>query len=273
MVTGQVSWCVCPCVAIVWTQDDLLNLLEAMKVNLPQKDLAKYKTSESHLDWEKVAFNSFTGEMCKQKWNEVSKVVRHVSIMLYCGLGYCVFENKSGFPILVSSICTYCILPLQCVLCCSVSLVQIRKFRTLTELIFDAQDFIKNPYKGKKLKVSCMSSFYDRHYQLILSQVTHYFLSKLSSDDWFDCLFVCNFTHIWYCSFVLFFTEQKHPDFPKKPLTPYFRFFIEKRAKYAKLHPEMSNLDLTKILSMKYRGLPDKKKVRSRERVGRKRCN
>ncbi|XP_045569483.1 nucleolar transcription factor 1 isoform X2 [Salmo salar] len=151
----------------VWTQDDLLNLLEAMKVNLPQKDLAKYKTSESHLDWEKVAFNSFTGEMCKQKWNEVSKVIR--------------------------------------------------KFRTLTELIFDAQDFIKNPYKGKKLK--------------------------------------------------------KHPDFPKKPLTPYFRFFIEKRAKYAKLHPEMSNLDLTKILSMKYRGLPDKKKVRSRERVGRKRCN
>lgn len=181
MVAGQVSWCVCPCVAIVWTQDDLLNLLEAMKVNLPQKDLAKYKTSESHLDWEKVAFNSFTGEMCKQKWNEVSKVVRHVSIMLYCGLGYCVFENKSVFPTLVSSICTYCFFPLQCVLCCcSVSLIQIRKFRTLTELIFDAQDFIKNPYKGKKLKVSCMSSFYDRHYQLILSQVTHYFLSKFS---------------------------------------------------------------------------------------------
>uniref|UniRef100_A0A6Q2YUM2 HMG box domain-containing protein n=1 Tax=Esox lucius TaxID=8010 RepID=A0A6Q2YUM2_ESOLU len=146
--------CVCPFVDLVWTQDDLLNLLEAMKVNLPTKDITKYKTSESHLDWEKVAFNSFTGEMCKQKWNEVSK--------------------------------------------------EVRKFRTLTELIFDAQDFIKNPYKGKKLK--------------------------------------------------------KHPDFPKKPLTPYFRFFIEKREKYAKLHPEMSNLELTKILSMKYRELPDKKK-------------
>lgn len=36
---------------------------------------------------------------------------------------------------------------------------------------------------------------------------------------------------------------------------------MEKRAKYAKLHPEMSNLDLTKILSKKYRELPDKKKV------------
>uniref|UniRef100_A0A4W6CMD2 Upstream binding transcription factor n=1 Tax=Lates calcarifer TaxID=8187 RepID=A0A4W6CMD2_LATCA len=103
----------------VWAQDDLLKLLEAMKVALPQKDLTKYKTSESHLDWQKVAFNSYT----------VSK--------------------------------------------------EIRKFRTLTELIIDAQDYIKNPYKGKKIK--------------------------------------------------------KHPDFPKKPLTPYFRFFMEKRAKYAKL--------------------------------------
>uniref|UniRef100_A0A3B4ALD8 HMG box domain-containing protein n=1 Tax=Periophthalmus magnuspinnatus TaxID=409849 RepID=A0A3B4ALD8_9GOBI len=114
----------------VWGQDDLLKLLEAMKVALPQKDLTKYKTSESHLDWQKVAFNTYTADMCKQKWLEVSK---------------------------------------------------------------------EDPYR-------------------------------------------------------------KHPDFPKKPLTPYFRFFMEKRAKYAKLHPEMSNLDLTKILSKKYRELPDKKK-------------
>uniref|UniRef100_A0A671QMS4 Nucleolar transcription factor 1-like n=1 Tax=Sinocyclocheilus anshuiensis TaxID=1608454 RepID=A0A671QMS4_9TELE len=134
--------------------DDLLKLLDAIKGNLPEKDLAKYKTSESHLDWEKVAFNSYSGEMCKQKWQEVSR--------------------------------------------------EIRKFRTLTELIVDAQDYVKNPYKGKKLK--------------------------------------------------------KHPDFPKKPLTPYFRFFMEKRAKYAKLHPEMSNLDLTKILSKKYKELPERKK-------------
>ncbi|XP_076853135.1 nucleolar transcription factor 1 isoform X2 [Brachyhypopomus gauderio] len=138
----------------VWAQDDMLKLLDAMKLNLPEKDLAKYKTSEAHLDWEKVAFNTYSAEMCKQKWLEVSRVIR--------------------------------------------------KFRTLTELIFDAQDYVKNPYKGKKLK--------------------------------------------------------KHPDFPKKPLTPYFRFFMEKRAKYAKLHPEMSNLDLTKILSKKYKELPDRKK-------------
>lgn len=65
----------------------------------------------------------------------------------------------------------------------------------------------------------------------------------------------------WWVSNLRFLLLQKHPDFPKKPLTPYFRFFMEKRAKYAKLHPEMSNLDLTKILSKKYKELPEKKKV------------
>lgn len=64
--------------------------------------------------------------------------------------------------------------------------------------------------------------------------------------------------------FLYLVLKQKHPDFPKKPLTPYFRFFMEKRAKYAKLHPEMSNLDLTKILSKKYRELPDRKKVNAK---------
>lgn len=68
-------------------------------------------------------------------------------------------------------------------------------------------------------------------------------------------------SHVWRSLSPLCLLPQKHPDFPKKPLTPYFRFFMEKRAKYAKLHPEMSNLDLTKILSKKYRELPDKKKV------------
>ena len=46
-----------------------------MKIALPLKDLTKYKTSESHLDWEKVAFNSYTADQCKQKWSEVSKEV------------------------------------------------------------------------------------------------------------------------------------------------------------------------------------------------------
>ncbi|XP_029498190.2 nucleolar transcription factor 1-A-like isoform X4 [Oncorhynchus nerka] len=137
-----------------WSKEDCLTLLERIQSLLPDGDAMKYKTTESHFDWEKVCFGDFTGDMCKQKWAKVS--------------------------------------------------TEVRKFRTMTELIVDVIEFVKNPYKGKKLKT--------------------------------------------------------HPDFPKKPLTPYFRFFMEKRAKYAKIHPEMSNLDLTKILSKKYKELPDKKK-------------
>ncbi|KAL7977049.1 hypothetical protein Chor_008998 [Crotalus horridus] len=146
-----------------WTQEDMLTLLECMKNNLPSNDGSKFKTTESHLDWDKVAFKDFSGDMCKMKWIEISN--------------------------------------------------EVRKFRTLTELIMDAEEHVKNPYKGKKLKVTELK-------------------------------------------------PKKHPDFPKKPLTPYFRFFMEKRAKYAKLHPEMSNLDLTKILSKKYKELPEKKKMK-----------
>uniref|UniRef100_A0A673YIS0 Upstream binding transcription factor, like n=1 Tax=Salmo trutta TaxID=8032 RepID=A0A673YIS0_SALTR len=151
---------VCGCVIVyapvvdTWSKEDCLTLLERIRSLLPDGDAMKYKTTESHFDWEKVCFGGFTGDMCKQKWAKVS--------------------------------------------------TEVRKFRTMTELIVDAIEFVKNPYKGKKLKT--------------------------------------------------------HPDFPKKPLTPYFRFFMEKRAKYAKIHPEMSNLDLTKILSKKYKELPDKKK-------------
>ncbi|XP_038635326.1 nucleolar transcription factor 1 isoform X4 [Scyliorhinus canicula] len=139
-----------------WPKEDLLGLLDSMRSIVPSNDVMKFKTTESHMDWNKVTFAHYTADMCKQKWTEISH--------------------------------------------------EVRKFRTLSELIVDAQEHVRNPYKGKKLK--------------------------------------------------------KHPDFPKKPLTPYFRFFMEKRAKYAKLHPEMSNLDLTKILSKKYKELPEKKKMK-----------
>ncbi|XP_060901509.1 upstream binding transcription factor, like isoform X2 [Labrus mixtus] len=137
-----------------WSKDECLTLLERIRSLVPDGDAMKYKTTESHFDWEKVCFGNFNADMCHRKWQKVSS--------------------------------------------------EVRKYRTMTELIVDATEFVKNPYKGKKLKT--------------------------------------------------------HPDFPKKPLTPYFRFFMEKRAKYAKIHPEMSNLDLTKILSKKYKELPEKKK-------------
>ncbi|XP_048859146.1 nucleolar transcription factor 1-like isoform X2 [Brienomyrus brachyistius] len=139
-----------------WPKEDLLKLLDGMKGNLPQNDLSRFKTMESRLDWDKVAFGPYSGDTCKQKWQAVSR--------------------------------------------------EVRKYRTLSEMIVDAEDFIKNPQRSKR--------------------------------------------------------TQRHPDFPKKPLTAYLRFFMEKRAKYAKLHPELSNMDLTKVLSRKYRELPERKKAK-----------
>lgn len=56
----------------------MLKLLDVMKVNLPEKDLTKYKTTEAHLDWGKIAFNTYSGEMCRLKWLEVSREVRNM---------------------------------------------------------------------------------------------------------------------------------------------------------------------------------------------------
>ena len=55
--------------------------------------------------------------------------------------------------------------------------------------------------------------------------------------------------------------QVKHPDMPKKPLTPYFRFFMSKRKKYSAKHPEMNVTQLTKDLSKKYAALSERKRV------------
>ncbi|XP_069891436.1 upstream-binding factor 1-like protein 1 [Dipodomys merriami] len=78
---------------------------------------------------------------------------------------------------------------------------KLRKYRTLTDLVQEAKEHIKNPNRNKKY--------------------------------------------------------EKHPDFPKRPLTAYIRFYKEKWAKYSQRYPKMSNQDLAKVLSKKYKQLPE----------------
>ncbi|KAE8575187.1 hypothetical protein XENTR_v10003752 [Xenopus tropicalis] len=47
----------------------------------------------------------------------------------------------------------------------------------------------------------------------------------------------------------------------KKPLTPYIRFFLAKRPKYVTQYPNLSTVDLTKVLSKEFRELPAEHKV------------
>ncbi|XP_012386077.2 upstream-binding factor 1-like protein 1 [Dasypus novemcinctus] len=85
-----------------WSKEDTLMLLECMENNLPANDECNFKTTQFHLDWEKIAFKDFSGEMCKLKWLEFSH--------------------------------------------------NLRKFRTLTELVLEAQELAKYPHKWKKHK-------------------------------------------------------------------------------------------------------------------------
>ncbi|XP_054152581.1 nucleolar transcription factor 1-like [Oppia nitens] len=57
----------------------------------------------------------------------------------------------------------------------------------------------------------------------------------------------------------------KHPDFPKKPLTPFFRYFMEKREKFGRTQPGASVTDLAKLLSAKFAQLNDRKKQKYKE--------
>ncbi|XP_021062360.1 upstream-binding factor 1-like protein 1 [Mus pahari] len=86
----------------LWSEIDILKLLECMKHNIPSDDSREFQKSQTDLDWSKVAFGLFSGEMCKQKWMEIS-----------CNL---------------------------------------RKFRTLTELVQEAKELMKKTHKNKIVK-------------------------------------------------------------------------------------------------------------------------
>ncbi|XP_048216634.1 upstream-binding factor 1-like protein 1 [Perognathus longimembris pacificus] len=134
-----------------WSKKDMLMLLDHIEKNLPFDDNLTFKKSQTCLDWGKVAFKHFSGEMCKLKWLEIS--------------------NK------------------------------LRKSRTLSDLVHEAKERTKNPNRNKEY--------------------------------------------------------EKHPDFPKRPLTAYIRFYKEKWSKYSQRYPKMSNQELAKVLAKKYKQLPE----------------
>ncbi|XP_028373141.2 upstream-binding factor 1-like protein 1 [Phyllostomus discolor] len=139
-----------------WPKEDIEMLLDLLEDNLPPNDNDTFKATQSQMDWGKVAFKDYSGEMCKLKWLEIS--------------------NK------------------------------IRKFRTLTEIVLETKEHFKQSYQRKTLK--------------------------------------------------------NHPHLPKRPLTAYFRFCRENRAQYSQMYPELNNLELTKILSKKYKDLPEQMKLK-----------
>lgn len=72
----------------------------------------------------------------------------------------------------------------QCQVCVCVCVLQVRKYRTMTELIVDAIEFVKNPYKGKKLKVrSHPGTRPGSSFSLLQDCIRVFLLSRLSYSD------------------------------------------------------------------------------------------
>ena len=65
------------------------------------------------------------------------------------------------------------------------------------------------------------------------------------------------------CQYILGFDLQVHPDLPKQPLTPFFMFYSEKAKKFKKKHPEMPQYEISRSLALKFKELPEHKKVSS----------
>lgn len=140
----------------LWSKRDILKLLECMTNILPSDDSRGFKKTLEDLDWSKVAFGQFSGEMCRQKWMRISH--------------------------------------------------SLRKFRTLSELVVEASKLVKQPRRSMAI--------------------------------------------------------EKHPDYPKRPLTAYLRFYKEHLDKYSEMYPKYNNRQLTKILAEKYKQLPQEIKDR-----------
>ena len=51
------------------------------------------------------------------------------------------------------------------------------------------------------------------------------------------------------------------PDKPKKPLTPFFRFFMKRREELKNDYPDFNATDITETLGKEWRALPEKEKM------------
>ncbi|KAG8435559.1 hypothetical protein GDO86_013482 [Hymenochirus boettgeri] len=69
---------------------------------------------------------------------------------------------------------------------------------------------------------------------------------------------VLNGTSGLQCTTLRWFSKKQFSDDqPKRPMTAYFRFCVEKRPTFVKHHPGVKNIELTKMIALEWKGLPD----------------
>src|SRR5699024_2820695 len=110
----------------VWDVDDLGTLIANIEKETPKSDMAKFSTTLEKINWQNVQFGTHSAVECKaQAWSLLQKVIVFL----------CFFLN---ILILMSlKLITYC---------CG----QVRRFRTLSEVLVDAKAIAKNPHRSLK---------------------------------------------------------------------------------------------------------------------------
>ena len=78
------------------------------------------------------------------------------------------------------------------------------------------------------------------------------------------------FLLVFLVKFILFVGKQnnlKHPDLPKKPLTSYMLFYMDKKDQVAQENPGKGMTELSKIIAKMFHSLDAKKKTKYAERA------
>ncbi|ELK29558.1 PREDICTED: upstream-binding factor 1-like protein 1 [Myotis davidii] len=174
-----------------WPKEDIVMLLDLMKNILPPNDNHTFKTTQSHMDWGKVAFKDYSGEMCKLKWLEVSS--------------------------------------------------KIRKYRTLTDLVLEAKEHVKNSYKSKKLK-----KHPDMPKQPLTSYLRFFKEKRLEYSQMYPKLNNQELTKVM---------SEKYKELPEEMKLKYIQDFQKekqeyggKMAQFRKNHPELVQNSKTSVV-------------------------
>ncbi|XP_076262307.1 uncharacterized protein LOC143197624 [Rhynchophorus ferrugineus] len=119
----------------------------------------------------------------------------------------------------------------------------------ITQLEWDKVPF-KNYTLDECQKVWCQLLKKVRHYRLLI-EITRDIKDVIEKSDFQNQTKVA--------------AVKRHPDMPKRPLSSYFLYYIRKKEKIAKEHPDADITELNKFIGEKYCSLPLEKKQKYEE--------
>jgi upstream-binding transcription factor len=66
---------------ITWPDQDIIELINRMDSNIPDRDILAYRSRVEKLNWDNVAFKMYSAEECKETWLKVQKRIRRFRLL------------------------------------------------------------------------------------------------------------------------------------------------------------------------------------------------